>query len=157
MGSPYQLILLNLIHIQGVLLGAIRVVAFFCRRARWRTPLLAWKREQERQLRVLIVLFRQIGGDFHRIHRGMLELSKAVGGAAGALAAILPLGLLRFFLRQTNRTLISGLERAGHQIAIADWAEWGTESGISPPKALLQLASERREWPSRWEGLGQFL
>jgi hypothetical protein len=157
MGSPYQLILLNLLHIEGALIGIARSLSFVRRLAKWRPELLAWRTEQERQLRVLIVLFKQVGGEFGVVHRFMLKLAEWVGSLAGLVVALLPISLIRFFLGQADRTLTAGLERAGHQIAIADYAEWQVNSSINPPKALLDLADARREWPSRSEGRVRFL
>lgn len=160
MSSPYQLILMNLIHIQAALIGCVRVVALLRRFAPWRAGLLAWQQEQERQLRVLLVLFKQIGGEYGVVHRFMLELAALVGLAGGVLLACAPLFFLRLSFRQANDVLTAGLERASDQLSIADWAGWQSpsfDSTINPPKVLLELAAARKAWPSRWEGRAQFL
>ena len=148
---------MNLIHIQGFLLGAARVLVSARRYADWRPAMQGWEREQERQLRILLVLFKQVGGEYAWLHRAMLELAEVVGWVGGIALACVPLKIMRLFMMQVDQTLISGLERAGHQIAIADWAGWEVQPSVNPPKALLELAVARREWPSKWEGRGQFL
>ncbi len=148
---------MNLIHIQGFLLGAARVLVATRRYAKWRPAMQGWANEQERQLRILLVLFKQVGGEYSWLHRAMLELAEVVGWVGGFALAFLPIKIMRVMLKQVDQTLILGLERAGHQIAIADWAGWEAQPSINPPKALLELAVARREWPSRWEGHVQFL
>ncbi|MBI3542593.1 MAG: hypothetical protein HY075_04890 [Deltaproteobacteria bacterium] len=149
--------MMNLIHIQAFLLGGAQVLAKLRSRSRWAPAMAAWRYEQERQLRVLLVLFKQVGGDFGIVNKVMLELARIVGWTGGAVGSCLPTAVLRLVMRQMEDTLITGLERAGHQIAIADWAGWEIQPSINPPKALLELAGARREWPSKWEGLVQFL
>jgi hypothetical protein len=156
-GSPYQLILLNLIHVQGFLVGVTRVLAALRRRELWHGAMVGWSQEQERQLRVLLVLFKQVGGRYGLVHRTMLRIAEVVGLASGLGLAALPTTVVRFFLKQTDDVLNSGLESAAHQIAIADWSGWEISPSINPPKALSDLAVSRREWPSKWEGLVQFL
>lgn len=157
MGSPYQLILLNLIHILGVLNGAIRVLVAIRRRAAWRSAMIEWKHEQERQLRVLLVLFKQIGGQVNFLHSAMLFLAEGVGLGLGFMLSCLPHWALRYMLKRINKILADGYERAGHQISIAEWSEWQVHASINPPKALLELAAARREWVSRVEPRARFL
>lgn len=157
MGSPYQLILLNLIHIQSVLIGALSVLIGLRRKAVWRAGMVEWKSEQERQLKVLLVLFKQLGGEVSLLHSALLWVATVVGNELGFVLAFMPRWVLRYILRRLNKVLTDGLERAGHQIAIADWAEWQLQSSINPPKALHELSKARRDWPTRLEPRETFL
>lgn len=155
MGSPYQLILLNLLHVQEMLVGTLRVLVFIRRFAHWRGAMEAWLLEQQRQQRILLVLYKQIGGRPGIMHRFLLALARFVGWIGGVLLIPMPLWVIRTSLTRADRTLTSGFERAGHQIAIAEWQS--QSSAINPPKALLELADDRREWPSQWGAPLQFL
>lgn len=88
----------------------------------------------------------------------MLELAAFVGVVGGALLALAPMAFVRLFFRQYNEIVTNALVRAGDQIALADWTAWQVgRKPINPPKALLDLADARREWPSKWAGPVQFL
>lgn len=157
MGSPYQLILMNLIHIEACLMGLARGLAAVRFLATWRPAMREWRNEQERQLRVLLVLFKQVGGEYGLFHRSMLELAALVGLVGGIFMGLLPLFLIRLVLRNSNEILTAGLERAGDQIALAEWAAWQSHSPIDPPKALQELAQQRRGWPARQNAPVEFL